>query len=138
MTDWNDTIIAEFRANDGVVGGPFEGSHLLLLSTTGAKSGESRIAPLMYFMEGDERMIAASKAGSPENPAWYHNILADPNVHVEAATDHGIEEYDAVASALPEPRRTERYTEIGEANPGFAAYQSGLERKIPLVVLTRK
>jgi deazaflavin-dependent oxidoreductase (nitroreductase family) len=138
MTDWNDKIIAEFRANNGKVGGPFEGAHLLLLTTTGAKSGETRIAPVMYFMEGDNRMIVASKAGTPENPAWYHNLIANPTVHVEAATDDGIEEYDAVAEVMPEPRRTERYAEIGASNPGFAAYQEKTDRKIPLVVLTKQ
>jgi deazaflavin-dependent oxidoreductase (nitroreductase family) len=135
MTDWNDQIIAEFRANDGVVGGPFEGAHLLILTTTGAKSGATRVAPVMYFMEGDDRMIVASKAGTPENPAWFHNLLANPEVHIEAATDDGIVEYDAIAEVMPEPKRTERYAEVGAANPGFAAYQEKTTRKIPLVVL---
>jgi deazaflavin-dependent oxidoreductase (nitroreductase family) len=138
MTDWNDKIIAEFRENNGVVGGPFEGAHLLLLTTTGAKSGETRVAPVMYFTEGDDRLVVASKAGAPESPAWFHNLVANPDVHVEASTDDGIVEYDAVASALPEPRRTERYAEIGASNPGFAAYQEKTQRRIPLVKLTAK
>jgi deazaflavin-dependent oxidoreductase (nitroreductase family) len=137
MPDWNDSIITEFHDNNGVVGGPFAGAHLLLLHTVGAKSGETRVAPMMYFTEGDDRLVVASKGGAPESPAWYHNLLANPVVHVEAAIDGGIEEYDAIATALPEPARTERFAEIGAGNPGFAAYQEKTERKIPLVVLTR-
>ena len=87
---WNDTIIAEFRDNDGKVGGPFEGSLLLLLHTTGAKTGEPRVSPMMYFAEPDGLFVIASKAGAPENPAWFHNLKAHPAVHVEQATDHGI------------------------------------------------
>jgi deazaflavin-dependent oxidoreductase (nitroreductase family) len=138
MPDWNDKIIAEFRDNNGVVGGPFAGAHLLLLHTVGAKSGDTRIAPMMYFTEGDDRVVVASKAGAPENPAWYHNLLAHPDVHVEASIDGGVDEYDAVATPLPEPERTELYSTIGASNPGFAAYQEKTERKIPLVVLKRK
>jgi deazaflavin-dependent oxidoreductase (nitroreductase family) len=138
MPDWNDKIIAEFRDNNGVVGGPFQGAHLLLLHTVGAKSGDTRIAPMMYFQNGDDRLVVASKAGAPEHPAWYHNLIAHPDVHVEASVDGGVEEYDAVATPLPEPARTERYAEIGAANPGFAAYQEKTTRKIPLVVLKRK
>jgi len=139
MSDWNDKIITEFRDNNGVVGGPFAGAHLLLLTTTGAKTGERRTSPMMYFSESDgTRTVIASKGGAPENPAWYHNLLANPDVHVEASIDGGIEEYDAIATALPEPRRSERYAEIGSTNPGFAAYQEKTTRKIPLVALSRK
>jgi deazaflavin-dependent oxidoreductase (nitroreductase family) len=138
MPDWNDKIIAEFRDNNGVVGGPFAGAHLLLLHTVGAKSGDTRIAPMMYFTEGDDRVVVASKAGAPENPAWYHNLLASPEVHVEASIEGGVEEYDAVATPLPEPERSELYAKIGASNPGFAAYQEKTTRKIPLVVLKRK
>jgi deazaflavin-dependent oxidoreductase (nitroreductase family) len=137
MSDWNDKIIKEFRENNGVVGGPFAGAHLLLLTTVGAKSGKKRISPMMYFPEGDTRIVVASKAGAPENPGWYHNLLAQPAVHVEASVEGGIEEYDAVASPMPEDRRAPKYAEIGATNPGFAAYQAKTDRKIPLVVLNR-
>jgi deazaflavin-dependent oxidoreductase (nitroreductase family) len=137
MSDWNDKIIKEFRENNGVVGGPFTGAHLLLLHTVGAKTGEKRVSPMMYFPDGDTRIVAASKAGAPENPAWYHNLLAQPAVHVEASVDGGIEEYDAVASPMPEDKRAPKYAEIGDANPGFAEYQRKTDRKIPLVVLNR-
>jgi deazaflavin-dependent oxidoreductase (nitroreductase family) len=139
MSDWNDKIIAEFRENNGKVGGPFEGAHLLLLTTTGAKSGERRTSPMMYFPEADgTRSVIASKGGAPTNPAWYHNLVANPEVHVEASVDGGIEEYDAVAAPVPEPRRSERYAEIGAKNPGFAEYQLKTTRQIPLVEIARK
>jgi deazaflavin-dependent oxidoreductase (nitroreductase family) len=138
MPDWNDKIIAEFRDNNGAVGGPFAGAHLLLLTTTGAKTGQARVSPMMYFAEGDDRLVVASKAGAPESPAWYHNLLANPSVHVEASIDGGIEEYDAIAKPVPEPYRTARYAEIGALNAGFASYQAKTARKIPLVTLTRR
>jgi deazaflavin-dependent oxidoreductase (nitroreductase family) len=138
MPDWNDKIIAEFRDNNGVVGGPFAGAHLLLLTTTGAKTGRTRVSPMMYFAEGGDRLVVASKAGAPESPAWYHNLLANPSVHVEASIDGGIEEYDAIATPMPEPDRTARYAEIGAKNAGFASYQAKTTRKIPLVTLTRR
>jgi deazaflavin-dependent oxidoreductase (nitroreductase family) len=139
MSDWNDKIIAEFRENNGKVGGPFEGAHLLLLTTTGAKSGERRTSPMMYFAEDDgTRLVIASKGGAPTNPAWYHNLVANPDVHVEASTETGIEEYDASAAPVPEPRRSQRYAQIGVTNPGFAEYQLKTTRQIPLVAITRK
>jgi deazaflavin-dependent oxidoreductase (nitroreductase family) len=137
MSDWNDKIMAEFHENNGVVGGPFAGAHLLLLTTVGAKSGEKRVAPVAFVIEGDTRIIVASKAGAPTHPHWYHNLLKDPKVHVEEATDDGIVEYDTVASTMPEPRRTAKYAEISASRPGFAEYQAKTDRKIPLVVLSR-
>jgi deazaflavin-dependent oxidoreductase (nitroreductase family) len=137
MSDWNDKIIKEFRDNNGVVGGPFAGAHLLLLTTVGAKSGEKRTSPMMYFPNGDTRIVVASKAGADTNPHWYHNLMKNSEVHVEASVEGGIEEYDAIASAMPENQRVVKYAEIGASNPGFAEYQSKTERKIPLVVLNR-
>lgn len=136
MSEWNDKIIKEFHENKGVVGGPFTGAHLLLVTTTGAKSGEKRVSPVMWFPDGDNRIIVASKGGAPTHPHWYHNLLKHPTVHVEAATDAGVVEYDAVASIMPEPERTARYKLIGDERPGFAEYQTKTDRKIPLVVLT--
>jgi deazaflavin-dependent oxidoreductase (nitroreductase family) len=137
MSEWNDKIIKEFRENDGVVGGPFAGAHLLLLTTVGAKSGEKRVSPMMYFPDGRDRIVVASKGGAPEHPGWYHNLLAQPAVHVEASVNGGIEEYDAVASPMPENLRAPKYQEIGTIAPGFAEYQKNTDRKIPLVVLSR-
>jgi deazaflavin-dependent oxidoreductase (nitroreductase family) len=137
MSDWNDKIITEFREHNGVVGGPFAGAHLLLLTTIGAKSGEKRTSPMMYFPDGDTRIVVASKAGADTHPAWYHNLMKNPEVHVEASVEGGIEEYSAVASPMPENKRVVKYNEIGDSNPGFAEYQKKTSRKIPLVVLNR-
>jgi len=137
MSDWNDKIIKEFRENNGVVGGPFAGAHLLLLTTVGAKSGKKRVSPMMYFPDGNTRIVAASKAGAPTNPGWYHNLMAQPAVHVEASVDGGVEEYDAVASPMPENTRAPKYAEISSTHHGFDEYQKKTDRKIPLVVLSR-
>jgi deazaflavin-dependent oxidoreductase (nitroreductase family) len=137
MTDWNTQIINEFRENNGAVGGNFAGMKLLLLTTTGAKSGEQRTTPVAFFATDGERTIAASKAGAPSHPAWYHNLKKHPQVHVEVATDDGIDEYDAMATIMPEPARTERYEKIGAVAPGFLEYQKKTDRVIPLVVLNR-
>lgn len=137
MTNWNDGIIKEFHENDGKVGGPFEGAHLLLLTTTGAKTGEQRIAPMMYFTEADGIYVIASKAGSPEHPAWYHNLLANPAVGVEQATDHGIETYQATATPVAAPKRDELWAKFTERAPGFAGYQEKTSRVIPIVEISR-
>ena len=137
MSDWNDRVIAEFRANDGVVGGAFEGSRLLLITTIGARTGETRVSPVAFTDEGDTRILIASKAGAASHPGWFHNILANPNVHVEASTAAGIEEYDAIASLFPEEWREQRYRQIVASRPAFAKYWTNEQKTIPLVVLTR-
>ena len=81
--DWNKQIIDEFRANGGKVGGQFEGAPLLLLHTTGAKSGQARVNPMMYLADGDNYVVFASKAGAPTNPDWYHNLVANPRASIE-------------------------------------------------------
>lgn len=140
MSDWNDRIIAEFRANDGVVGGPFEGAFLLLLTTIGARTGQARTVPVAYTDDTDDggtRILVASKTGSPNRPGWYHNVLANPRVHVAAATASGIDEYDAIASEMPEQQRAARYAEIMASRPAFAAFQQESHRVLPLVILAR-
>src|SRR6187397_443714 len=87
MSDWNTSIIEEFRANGGKVGGNFEGAPLLLLHTTGAKSGQERLHPLVYQQVGDDVAIFASKGGAPSNPDWFHNVVAHPDVTIEIGTD---------------------------------------------------
>src|SRR5690348_14317356 len=87
MSDWNNQIITEFRANEGKVGGPFKGAPLLLLTTTGAKSGQPRTSPLMYLPDGERMLIFASKGGAPTNPDWYHNLMAHPQATVEVGTE---------------------------------------------------
>ena len=138
MTNWNDNVIKQFHENDGKVGGPFEGSHLLLLTTTGAKTGEKRVAPMMYFTEQDGIYVIASKAGTPENPAWYHNLVAHPEVTVEQSTDHGIEAYTATATPVDRAKRDELWGKFTAKAPGFAGYQEKTSRVIPVVEIRRK
>src|ERR1041384_1176540 len=87
MRDFNTAIIEEFRANGGKVGGPFEGAPMLLLHTTGAKSGQARTNPVVYLADGDDLVVFASKAGAPTNPDWFHNLRANPDARVEVGTE---------------------------------------------------
>ena len=130
---FNNAIIEEFRANDGVVGGPFEGATLLLLTTTGAKSGEPRLSPLAYLTIDGKTIIVGSKAGADTNPHWVHNLRANPRAHVEVGTDA----YDVVARELPDDERDAAYPKIVEVAPGFGDYQSKTSRVIPLFELQR-
>jgi len=133
MSDWNQQIIAEFRANEGKVGGPFANNTLLLLHTTGAKSGQERVNPLVTFEDGDRLVVAASKGGAPANPDWYYNIVANPLVSVE----YGPEQFQAQATITSEPERTELYDELGNIFPGFVEYTKKTTRSIPIVTLSR-
>lgn len=134
MSDWNKAIIEEFRANEGRVGGPFQGANLLLLHTKGAKSGLERVNPMMYFMDEDRYVVVASKAGAETNPDWYHNLVANPEVSVEA----GTEQFDAVASVTSEPERTQLYKKMESISSGFTEYKNKTSRVIPVITLTRK
>lgn len=131
MNDFNSAIIAEFRAHGGKVGGPFEGAPLLLLSTTGAKSGERRTTPVMYLPDGERMIIFASKAGAPTNPAWYHNLQANPTATVEVGTE--TVEVDASVSTGEERERL--YSRQAERYPQFADYAQKTTREIPVVAL---
>jgi len=131
--NWNDSIIEQFRANDGQV--DRFGRRLLLLHTTGAKSGEPRVAPMMYFSEPEGIFVIASKAGAPDNPAWYHNLLVHPEVRVEQATEHGVVEFEATAAPVDRELRDTLYARFSERNPGFAGYQENTDRIIPVVQL---
>ena len=133
MSDFNQTIIEEFRANEGRVGGRFEGRTLLLLHSTGAKSGLPRINPLAYVNDGDRFVIIASKGGAPTNPDWYYNLLAHP----EASVEVGTEQFDVMAHPAEEPERTQLYAKMVAKMPGFADYERKTTRIIPVVVLTR-
>ncbi|MEV0357512.1 nitroreductase family deazaflavin-dependent oxidoreductase [Nocardia sp. NPDC050697] len=132
--DFNAKIIAEFRANQGRVGGPFAGGELLLLTTTGAKSGAPRVSPLALARDGERLVIAASKAGADTNPDWYHNVKANPEVTVEL----GTETFTAIATPVTGgPERDRLYGKLVERMPGFAEYETKTERVIPVVVLER-
>lgn len=134
MSDWNKKITQEFRANDGIVGGTYEGQTMLLLHTIGAKTGKQRVNPVMYVMDGDRYAIVASKGGAPDNPDWYHNILANPEVTIEV----GPEAFKAHAEVASEPERTQLYEKMEAMRPGFTEYKDKTSRSIPVVILTRK
>ena len=130
--DFNAQIIEEFHANQGRVGGMFEGLPLLLLHHTGAKSGKSRINPLAYQADDGRYVVFASKGGAPTNPDWYHNLKAHPNVTVEVGTDT----IDVVASEATGEERDRLYRTQAERTPQFAEYQQKTDRVIPVMVLT--
>ncbi len=132
MSDWNKQIIEEFRANKGHVGGHFENTPLLLLHTTGAKSGQLRINPVAYVKDGDRFVIIASKGGAPENPDWYYNLLA----HAEVTVEVGTETLKVEATATEEPERTRLFDQMAAKNPGFDEYRKKTTRQIPVIVLT--
>ncbi|MGV9239253.1 nitroreductase/quinone reductase family protein [Streptomyces nigra] len=130
--DFNQQVIEEFRANKGRVGGPFEGGRLLLLTTTGARTGRPHTTPVAYLPDGGERvLVIASAAGSPKHPAWFHNLVAHPEVTVEA----GAFTYPARAVVLEGEERDRAFARAVEAEPGWAAYQERTERVIPVVAL---
>lgn len=133
MSDFNAKIIEEFRANHGKVGGGFDGAPMVLITTTGAKSGKERINPLVYLADGDRVVIFASKAGAPTSPDWYHNLVANPRVGVEI----GDEKFSAEASEVNGEERDRLYAKQASIMPGFAEYQAKTDRVIPVVVLTR-
>jgi deazaflavin-dependent oxidoreductase (nitroreductase family) len=134
MSDFNANIITEFRENAGKVGGPFEGAPMLLLHTTGKRTGSERVNPLVYWPEGDAMVIFASKGGAPTNPDWYHNLMAQPDTRVEVGTD-------TVAVHARETDGDERqdlFDRITAVMAGFADYQAKTSRRIPIIVLERR
>ena len=134
VNDRNALIIEEFRANAGKVGGPFEGRDMLLLHNIGAKSGAERINPLVYQALGGNFAVFASKGGAPTNPAWYYNLIANPDVTVEVGT-----ETVAVSARVAEgDERDQIWTRQKQAIPTFANYEAATTRVIPVVVLERR
>jgi deazaflavin-dependent oxidoreductase (nitroreductase family) len=131
--DFNATIIADFRANGGKVGPPFEGAPMVLLHTTGARSGKERVNPLVYTTDGDRYVIIASKGGAPTNPDWFHNIMANPSVTLEI----GEETFAATASIAEGAERDRLFAAQAELMPGFKDYEQATDRVIPVVVLER-
>ncbi|MDA8369568.1 MAG: nitroreductase/quinone reductase family protein [Nocardiopsaceae bacterium] len=132
-TSFNQPIIDEFRANGGKVGGPFAGGDLLLLTTTGAKSGKEHTVPLGYVRYEDLVLVVASAGGAPHHPAWYHNLLAHPMVQVEI----GTEVFGAVAVPAEGARRDQLFEHVVRAVPGYADYQANTSRTVPVVALER-
>ncbi len=133
MSDWNAKIIEEFRTNEGRVGGPFEGAPMVLLTTTGAKTGQQRTNPMMYLADGDRLLVFASKAGADTHPDWYHNLVANPDVTVEL----GSEAFHARATPVTGPERDELYARQAALYPGFKGYEEKTTRLIPVVALVR-
>ena len=131
--DWNQKIIDEFRSNGGKLGGQFAGAPLLLLTNTGAKTGQKHTTPVMYLADRDRLAIFASKAGAPTNPDWYHNLLAHPRASVEV----GPETFEVEAEVAGRDERDRLYAIQSERYPGFAEYQAKTPRVIPVVILRR-
>ncbi|GLF96933.1 nitroreductase/quinone reductase family protein [Streptomyces yaizuensis] len=130
--DFNQQVIDEFRAHGGEVKGPFEGARLLLLTTTGARTGAPHTTPLGALPDGAGRtLVIASAGGAPHHPAWYHNVLAHPRVTVEA----GVFTYEADAVVLTGEERDRAFARAVEADPGWAEYQARTTRTIPVVAL---
>jgi deazaflavin-dependent oxidoreductase (nitroreductase family) len=130
--DFNAQIIEEFHASGGRVGGMFEGTPLLLLHHTGAKSGKSRINPLAYLRDGGRYVVFASKGGAPTNPDWYYNLKAQPNITIEVGTDT----IPVVASEATGEERERLYRSQAERAPQFAEYARKTDREIPVIILT--
>ncbi|MDQ2838773.1 MAG: nitroreductase family deazaflavin-dependent oxidoreductase [Actinomycetota bacterium] len=129
--DWNSKIIAEFRANEGRVGGQFEGAPLLLLHSTGAKSGAERVNPMMYQSTNAGLAVFASKAGADSNPDWYYNLVANPAARIEV----GTETLDVRARVVDGDEREVIWSAQKRDYPGFAEYENKTSRVIPVVLL---
>lgn len=135
MSSFNDDLIADFRAHGGrASSGPFVGRPLLLLTTVGARTGESRTVPLVYTRDGDRYVIIASKGGAPTHPAWYHNLVAHPTVRLEV----GEETFEADASVAEGAERRRLYDAQAAMMPAFAGYELKTTRVIPLITLVRR
>ncbi len=131
--DFNDKVIAEFRENEGRVGGMFAGMDLLLLHHKGAKTGTERVNPLVYARDGDRYLVFASKAGAPSDPDWFRNLMANPSTKIEVGTD----EIEVEASEAQGEERDRLYDAQKQRAPQFAEYEQKAEgRVIPVVVLT--
>lgn len=131
--DWNEKVIEEFRANQGRVGGPFEGAPMVLLTSTGAKTGKPHTTPLMYLPDGDRVVVFASKGGAPTHPEWFTNLVANPKVRAEV----GTESFEANAVVAEGDERDRLFEEQKRRYPQFGEYEAKTTRKIPVVILER-
>jgi deazaflavin-dependent oxidoreductase (nitroreductase family) len=132
--DFNTNLIKDLRANGGeATSGPFKGRHVLILTTTGAKSNEKRENPLVYTRDGGRIVIVASKGGGPTHPSWYHNLVKHPEVTVELKG----EKFKARAKVIDGDEYERLYKQHADINPGFHDYRRKTSRKIPVVVLER-
>ena len=133
VNEFNRNLIEEFRANNGKVSGPFEKASLLLLTTTGAKSGRTRTNPVVYTRDGDRLVIIASKGGAPTSPDWYHNLVANPSVTVELPDG----KFEAKASVAQGEERDRLFRAQAAVMPAFDEYQQKTARQLPVVILER-
>ncbi len=133
MNEYNRRVIEEFRANGGAVGGPYEGAPLLLLTTTGARTGRAHTAPLMYLADGDRLVVFGSKGGAPTNPDWYYNLRANPLATAEV----GTESLPVRATIAAGEERERLFAAQAAVRPQFAEYAARTTREIPVVVLER-
>ncbi|MEX2445814.1 MAG: nitroreductase family deazaflavin-dependent oxidoreductase [Dehalococcoidia bacterium] len=134
MRAYNRQVIEEFRANGGVLGGPFAGGDMLLLTTTGARSGDPHTAPMMFKEHGDRLLVIASNSGAPQHPDWYRNLAADRAVTVE----RGDERFEATARTTEGNERAALWADLIQSHPFFVQHQEGTSREIPLVLLERR
>jgi deazaflavin-dependent oxidoreductase (nitroreductase family) len=135
-TDYNEfnrKLIEEYRANGGKVSGMFAGAPLLLLTTTGARSGQPRVAPLAYTTDNDRLVVIASKGGAPTHPDWFYNVRSNPDVTVEL----GAEAFPARATILQGAERQRLFDQMAAQMPNFAEYQRNTTRQLPVIVLER-
>lgn len=131
FSEFNQKIVEEFRANDGKVGGPFDGADMVILHTTGAKSGKARVNPLVYATDGERTVIFGTKGGADEHPDWYRNLLAHPEVEIE----RGTETIPVIARVTEGEERERLWTKQKAIMPGFADYETKTAREIPVIVL---
>jgi deazaflavin-dependent oxidoreductase (nitroreductase family) len=133
VDDFNTRVIAEFRANEGRVGGPLAGADVLLVHHVGARSGVERVTPLMYLpREGGRYLVLATNGGSPKHPDWCHNLRANPAVTVEV----GTRVFPALAGELADAARAEAWPDVVAWSPAVDRFQARLARRIPLFLLT--
>jgi len=136
MASWSQAIIEEFHAKGGKGVGQF-GNRLVLLTTTGARSGKEGTTPVMYHRDGERYVVVASKAGAPDNPAWYHNLKANPVARVEVGSDSGTETFEVRAREAEGEERERMWAERVAIAPGFGDYQRQTSRRIPVMILER-
>jgi deazaflavin-dependent oxidoreductase (nitroreductase family) len=130
---FNEQIIEEFRANEGKVGGPFQGAPMVLLTSKGAKSGRPHTTPLVYLKDGDRILVFGSMGGAPKHPAWYHNLRANP----DATAEVGIEKYPVKATVLTGEERDRFFERQKSVMPAFGEYEKRTTRTIPVIALER-
>ena len=135
VSSWNDTVIAEFRDHDGVTGR--WGRSLIVMHTIGAKTGAERLTPVMGLRDDRGWLVVASKGGAPENPAWYHNLLAHPEFDIEAHVDGSVQTIAVTARELHDGEYDDAWAYITGKVPAFAEYETRTPRKLPIFLLER-